>query len=71
MEAQTEKLIREAVSDWTVGGLSSLSAMIVIHSLLYPAKPSQADLEWAAGWVKKHVKPRYPTLPKNGGPEKS
>lgn len=41
---EPQQLIRAAVSDWCDGHLSSFAAMIVIHSVLYPAHPTEQML---------------------------
>ena len=40
-------LIKEALEDWSAGNLTDHSTLLIIHSLINPAKPSQNDIDEA------------------------
>ena len=52
-EERRSDLIRNAAADWARGALTSESAMIVIHSLLFPAKPSPEQIADASSMNEK------------------
>jgi hypothetical protein len=41
------KTVKEAIIDWESGKLDDLSALIAIHLILFPKKPSDDAKRWA------------------------